>query len=70
MHHVINYNIALKEEVVNTMTWDVSERMFVCTMMSRANVCGGDVIYNSPFMHVMSKGKNVESICSQESKEC
>ena len=67
---MINYKITLKEEVTDTMTWDVSERKFVCTTMSWANVCGGDMISNSPFMHMMSKGKNVESICSQELKEC
>ena len=51
---------------MHTMKQGVSEFKNVCTTKLWANVCGNDVVSNSPIMHVISQGNNVKSIYVQE----
>ena len=53
---------ALKVEKLDTMKRDVSEMKNVSITKSQVDACGGDVISNSPIMHVMNEDNNVKSI--------
>ena len=58
------------EEKMHTMKQGVSEFKNVCTTKLWANVCGNDVVFDWPIMHVLNQGKNVKSIDANKLKEC